>query len=159
MAFAPSEMKLRSPAFDYHTRIPSRHAGDGEDLSPPLTWSAVPDGAASFAILCHDPDAPLVRDGRFGFVHWLLYGIPGHVRSLEEGTHLGVRGRNDFGRSGYGGPMPPEGHGTHHYYFWILALDQALELDPDLELGTFLERVEPHLLGMNRLVGTYRRGD
>ena len=157
MAFAPSDMKLRSPSFDYHTRIPSRHAGDGEDLSPPLTWSAAPDGTGSFALLCFDPDAPLVKNGRFGFVHWLLYGIPGHVRSLEEDSHLGIRGVNDFGNAGYGGPMPPVGHGTHHYYFWILALDQMLELPPGLDLASFLVKVEPHLLGMNRLVGTYKR--
>jgi Raf kinase inhibitor-like YbhB/YbcL family protein len=159
MAFALSDLKLRSPAFDYHTRIPSRHAGDGEDLSPPLEWSAAPDGTASFVIVCHDPDAPLVQNGRIGFVHWLLYGIPGHVRSLEEGTRIGVRGMNDFGDAGYGGPMPPEDHGTHHYYFWILALDTVLDLDPKLTLGDVLERIEPHLIGMNRLVGTYRRGD
>jgi phosphatidylethanolamine-binding protein (PEBP) family uncharacterized protein len=53
--------------------------------------------------------------------------------------------------------MPPVGHGTHHYYFWILALDQMLELPPGLDLASFLEKVEPHLLGMNRLVGTYKR--
>ena len=157
MAFAPSDMKLRSSAFDYHTRIPSRHAGDGDDLSPPLTWSAVPDGAESFALLCYDPDAPLVHDGVMGFVHWVLYGIPGHVRSLDEGTHLGVRGANDFGGTGYGGPMPPVGHGTHHYYFWILALDRTLELPAGLDMASFLSKVEPHLLGMNRLVGTYKR--
>ena len=157
MAFAPSDMKLRSSAFDYHTRIPSRHAGDGEDLSPPLAWSAAPDGTKSFAILCHDPDAPLVKNGALGFVHWILYGISGHVRSLDEGTHLGVRGANDFGTTGYGGPMPPVGHGTHHYYFWIVALGEMLELPPGLDLPTFLEKIEPHILGMNRLVGTYKR--
>lgn len=157
MAFAPSDMKLRSPAFDYHTRIPSRHAGDGEDLSPPLEWSAAPEGTESFAILCHDPDAPLVQNGHLGFVHWVLYGIPGHVRSLDEGTHLGVRGSNDADGSGYSGPMPPVGHGTHHYYFWIVALDQVLDLPAGLDMSTFLEKVEPHLLGMNRLVGTYKR--
>lgn len=157
MAFAKSDIRLRSPSFGYHERIPKRHSGEGEDLSPPLEWSAAPDGTAAFAVFCFDPDAPLIRNGRHGFVHWLLYGIPGNARSLDEGTHVGVRGRNDFGDEGYGGPMPPEGHGTHHYYFWIVALDQELELEPGLDLGTFLDKVEPHVQGMNRLVGTYKR--
>jgi len=158
MAFAPADMKLTSSAFDHHRSIPSRHAGDGEDVSPPLEWRGAPSGTRSFAVVCVDPDAPLVRSGRIGFVHWLLYDLAADVGRLPEGTSLGVAGRNDFGRSGYGGPMPPEGHGTHHYYLWILALDALLEAGPGLELDAFLAAAEPHLLGMSRLVGTYRRG-
>jgi hypothetical protein len=157
MAFALSDIKLRSPAFEYHGRIPPTYTGEGEDVSPPLAWENAPAGTRSFAIVCHDPDAPLVTNGRYGFVHWVLYGIPPTVDSLDEGTDVGTTGMTDAGRTGYGGPMPPEGHGTHHYYFWILALDAAPDLEPGLDLATFLERVEPHLIGMNRLVGTYRR--
>jgi len=157
MAFAPSDMKLRSPAFDYHGRIPQEHTGEGADLSPPLAWSGAPSGTRSFAILCHDPDAPLVKNGRYGFVHWLLYGLPASTDRLEKDTTVGVAGTTDFGRVGYGGPMPPQGHGTHHYYFWILALGSDRQLEPGLDLGSFLSEVEPHLLGMSRLVGTYKR--
>jgi hypothetical protein len=157
MAFALSDIKLRSPAFDYHGRIPPRHSGEGADVSPPLTWENAPAGTRSFAVICHDPDAPLLKNGRYGFVHWVLYGIPPTADRLEEDTDAGTTGMTDFGRAGYGGPMPPEGHGTHHYYFWILALDADPDLEPGLELAAFLERVEPHVIGMNRLVGTYKR--
>jgi len=109
-------------------------------------------------VVCHDPDAPLVQSGHYGFVHWVLYGLPGSTTSLEEGTKVGTSGKTDFGKNGYGGPMPPEGHGTHHYYFWVLALDRQLDLEAGLSLPEILERIEPHLLGMNRLVGTYQRG-
>ncbi len=157
MAFALSDIKLRSPAFDYHGRIPAKHSGEGADVSPPLEWSGAPEGTRSFAIVCHDPDAPLVKSGRYGFVHWILYGLPASTDRLEEDTDLGVSGMTDFGRVGYGGPMPPEGHGSHHYYFWILALDTERHLEPGLDLHDFLEQIEPHLIGMNRLVGTYKR--
>lgn len=156
MGFALSDMKVHSPAFEPHGRIPQRHTGEGEDLSPPLAWSDPPDGTRSFAVICHDPDAPLVKPGIYGFTHWVLYGLPASTTRLEEGTGDGIEGANDFGATGYGGPMPPDGHGTHHYYFWVQALDRELDLEPGLDLPTFLERAEPHVLGMNRLVGTYR---
>jgi Raf kinase inhibitor-like YbhB/YbcL family protein len=156
MGFALSDMKVTSSAFEQHGAIPARHTGEGEDVSPQLAWRGAPSGTRSFAIICHDPDAPLVKPGSYGFVHWLLYGLPSSATSLEEGTELGVQGRCDFGRNGYGGPKPPAGHGTHHYYFWVLALDEAMDLKPGLDMAGLLEISEPHVLGMNRLVGTYR---
>jgi len=64
---------------------------------------------------------------------------------------------NDFGNQSYGGPAPPNGHGTHHYYFWVLALNDSVELEAGLTLWQLLEKVEPALIGMNRLIGTYQR--
>lgn len=157
MGFALSKMQLTSPAFPQGGAIPKKHTGEGEDVSPALAWSDVPDGAKSFAVICHDPDAPLVKPGTYGFVHWVLYGIPGDVRELPEGAKEYVQGANDFGGAGYGGPMPPEGHGTHHYFFWVLALGRSPDLEPGLTLWELLGKVEPDLLGMNRLVGTYER--
>ncbi|MDN5871018.1 MAG: YbhB/YbcL family Raf kinase inhibitor-like protein [Nitrococcus sp.] len=157
MGFALSNMQLTSTAFEHHGKIPVKHTGEGADVSPALTWTGAPDGTRSFALICHDPDAPLVKSGMYGFVHWLLYNLPASTTRLEEDTRAGTSGTTDFGQTGYGGPMPPEGHGSHHYYFWVLALDQALDLEPALNLVQFLERAEPHLLGMNRLVGTYKR--
>lgn len=158
MPFALSDMKLSSTAFDDNGVIPSRHTGEGEDTSPPLSWSLAPEGSQSFAVICHDPDAPLVAEnGTYGFVHWVLYNLPAGTTSLEEATQAGTPGQNNFGHVGYGGPMPPEHHGLHRYYFWILALDQNLDLEPGLTLWEFLQRAEPHIIGMNRLVGTYQR--
>jgi len=159
MGFALSDMQVSSPAFTQRGAIPRRHTGEGEDLSPELNWSPVPEGTRSLAVFCHDPDAPLASPGSYGFVHWLVYNLPADARSLaEDSSGEGTLGKNDFGGTAYGGPMPPEGHGPHHYYFWVLALDRDLQLDPGLTLWQFLEQVEPHVLGMNRLVGLYERG-
>lgn len=158
MGFALSTMKVTSGAFEQLGKIPTKHTGDGADVSPPLAWTGAPEGARSFAVVCHDPDAPLVKAGTYGFVHWVLYDLPASVTSLEEDTREGTPGVTDFGKASYGGPMPPEGHGRHHYYFWVLALDRQLGLERGLTLGQFLEKAEPHLLGMNRLIGTYQRG-
>lgn len=158
MGFALSQMKLTSSAFDALGAIPSRYTGEGADVSPDLSWSGVPDGTRSFAVICHDPDAPLVSPGSYGFVHWVLYNLPASTTSLDEDTNEGTSGKTDFGKTGYGGPMPPEGHGPHHYYFWVLALDASLDLEEGLTLWELLERIEPHVIGMNRLVGTYERG-
>lgn len=157
MPFALSDMQLKTTAFDNRAAIPKRHTGEGEDVSPALSWSGVPDGTKSFAVICHDPDAPLVKPGNYGFVHWVLYNLPGSASGLDEGSSEGTDGVNDFGNTGYGGPMPPDGHGVHHYFFWVIALDDDLDLEPGLTMWQFLEKAEPHILGMNRIVGTYER--
>lgn len=157
MGFALSDMTLSSPAVADGGAIPARHTGEAEDVSPAVSWSDVPEGTKSFAVICHDPDAPLVKPGTYGFVHWVLYGIPGNVNELPEGCGDYAQGVNDFGNTGYGGPMPPKGHGTHHYFFWLLALDAEPDLPPGLTMWELLERIEAHVIGMNRLVGTYRR--
>jgi Raf kinase inhibitor-like YbhB/YbcL family protein len=90
-------------------------------------------------------------------VHWVLYGIPGSVTELPEGVGDYVQGVNNFGNAGYGGPAPPPGHGTHHYFFWLLALDSEPDLEPGLTMWELLEKIEPGVIGMNRLVGTYSR--
>ena len=157
MGFALSDMTLTSSAFDRGEPIPTKHTGEGEDVSPALVWNGQPEGTRSFALICHDPDAPLVKPGTYGFVHWVLYGIPGAIAELPEGVGDYIQGTNDFGNPGYGGPMPPEGHGTHHYFFWLLALDADPELKPGLTMWELLEKIEPNVIAMNRLVGTYTR--
>jgi Raf kinase inhibitor-like YbhB/YbcL family protein len=158
MGFALSKMQLTSPAFEQGGAIPSKHTGEGEDVSPSLSWSEAPEGTRAFAVICHDPDAPLITGhGTYGFVHWVLYGIPASTTQLPEGGGEFTPGRNDFGKQGYGGPMPPNGHGTHRYYFWVLALNDEPKLEAGLTLWQLLERIEPHVIGMNRLVGTYER--
>ncbi len=147
-----ADLRLRSPAFKHHERIPERHTGDGQDVAPALEWSGVPQGTKAFAVVLHDPDAPLVD----GFTHWVLYGIPGDATSLPAGAEL-VQGINSSGHAGYGGPAPPPDHGTHHYYFWIYALDEPVELEPGLDRRALLERIEDHVIEQARLVGTYSR--
>jgi Raf kinase inhibitor-like YbhB/YbcL family protein len=147
-----ADLKLRSPAFKHHERIPQRHAGDGEDVAPAIEWSGAPEGTEAFAIVVHDPDAPLVD----GFTHWVAYGIPATATGLPEGGGDAIEGVNSFGNTGYNGPAPPPGHGTHHYYFWVYALDEDLVLVPDLDRGALLAQIEDHVIEQARLVGTYK---
>lgn len=158
MGFALSDIQVKSDAFEQDGMIPSKHTGEGEDVSPALSWTNPPEGTKAFAVICHDPDAPLVSsNGTYGFVHWVLYNIPRDVSSLDEATGLYTKGVSDFGNAGYNGPMPPNGHGLHRYYFWVLALNEEVELDPGLTMWQLLEKIEPNLIGMNRLTGRYKR--
>lgn len=158
MGFALSDMEVTSDAFMQGGPIPAKHTGEREDVSPPLSWSHVPDGTKGFAVICHDPDAPLVSPrGTYGFVHWALYNIPASVTELPEGVTGYAAGKNDMGNTGYNGPMPPNGHGTHQYYFWVLALSEETDLPAGLTMWELLAELEPKIIGMNRLVGTYER--
>jgi Raf kinase inhibitor-like YbhB/YbcL family protein len=146
-----ANLRLRSPAFEHHKPIPPRHTGDGEDVSPALEWSGVPDGTRGFAVVMHDPDAPLLD----GFTHWVTYGIPGEAHGLPEGRGGRVTGLNSFGNASYNGPAPPPGHGVHHYYFWVYALDEDLVLPANLDRRALFAQIEDHVIEQARLVGTY----
>jgi Raf kinase inhibitor-like YbhB/YbcL family protein len=148
-------MKITSSAFASSGRIPKKNAGDGGNLSPELEWSGAPKGTKEFALACFDYDAPLPH----GFVHWVLYGIPAGVTKLAEGqaTDAFVAGVNGTGKPGYMGPYPPNGHGIHHYYFWVYALDDALHLKAGLNLDQLLDAIAPHILEQARVVGVYER--
>ncbi len=103
--------------------IPKRYTGEGADVSPALEWSGQPEATRSFALIVDDPDAPV---GTWN--HWLLWDIPVQARALAEDAGrggTGVSGTNDFGRAGYGGPMPPKGHGAHRYYFRLYSVGVA----------------------------------
>ena len=158
MGLVLTDMQVTSSAFEHGGRIPTKHTAEGDNVSPALQWSDPPAETQSFAVICHDPDAPFIAPGVYGFVHWVLYNLPASTTSLEEGTSAGTTGPHDGGDAGYFGPLPPEGHGPHHYYFWVLALDSELDLEPGLTMWQLLERIEPHVLGMNRLMGVYERG-
>jgi len=157
MGFAICDMQLTSTAFEDGGPIPTRHTGEGEDVSPALCWTNPPAGAKGFVLICHDPDAPLIKPSTYGFVHWVLYDIPGSVDALPEGVSAYTCGSNDFGKQQYGGPMPPEGHGTHRYFFLLFALSSPAKFDPGLTMWELLAKIEPDVIGMNRLMGTYSR--
>lgn len=152
-------MEIHSPAFNAGEPVPQRYTCDGDDISPPLAWSDVPEGTQSLALICDDPDAP---GGTFA--HWAVFDMPPHLAGLPEGYSSPAKpggygtGRNDFGRSGYGGPCPPNGHGIHHYHFRLLALDaDRLELDNSHTVAELEARLREHLLMERELVGTYER--
>ncbi len=153
-------MSLTSTAFADGEPIPRKYTADGEDVSPPLSWTDVPEAARQFALIVDDPDAPRAEP----WVHWILYGIAGEVRSLPEGTGRKDRqaqnlleGENSWGKMGWGGPSPPRGHGTHRYFFKLYALDARLELKAGLTKQQLLQVIEGHVLDKCELVGTYQR--
>jgi len=151
-------IRITSTAFAPGQPIPARHTCDGEDLSPALAWTDVPQGTKSFALVCDDPDAPSGT-----WVHWVAYGIPESATGLPEGVPKretsgdGMRqGTNDFKRIGYGGPCPPPGK-PHRYFFRLYALDGAPSLDPGATKPELLSAMAGHVLAQGELVGTYQR--
>jgi Raf kinase inhibitor-like YbhB/YbcL family protein len=157
-------MKLivRSTAFDSGKPIPRRHTGEGEDVSPPLTWVAPPAGTKELALIMDDPDAPSPQP----WVHWVLYKIPPAVTSLGEGIARSedpaspagaAQGLNSWPSIGYRGPMPPKGHGVHHYHFKLYALDAELPRKAGMDKAALLKAMSGHVLAEGELVGTYER--
>lgn len=147
-------IELRSKAFSPGAPIPRRHTGEGEDLSPPLEWSELPEGTVELVLICDDPDAPSAKP----FLHWLLYRLPASVTGLAEGDDGGgIAGANDFGSYGYRGPMPPKGHGTHHYRFRLYALDTALRFPAGAHRGPVEVAMGGHVLDRGELIGIYER--
>jgi Raf kinase inhibitor-like YbhB/YbcL family protein len=145
-------MELKSTAFADGQPIPRRHTCDGEDLSPPLTWTDVPEGTASLALIVDDPDAP-----RGTFTHWLGWGLDRTAAGLGEGEAAPEEGRNDFGETGYRGPCPPPGHGPHRYFFRLHALEQALGLSPSAGREELDAALAESSLATAELIGTYER--
>lgn len=158
-------IKLSSPAFQSGKPIPKKYTGEGEDLSPPLEWSGLPEGTQELALICDDPDAPSPEP----WVHWVIYKIPLNVTKLPEGIPStprlsdppgAVQGKNSWtsGKTiGYRGPMPPPGHGRHRYYFRLYALDSKLEMEPGATKKQLLAAMQGHILGQGELVGVYER--
>ena len=118
-------------------------------------WEGMPDETKEIALICDDPDAPTPDP----WVHWVVYKIPADVMGFREGSTQGevLEGKNDFGTLGYGGPMPPRGHGVHRYYFKVYALDAELEVAAGLTKEQLLEAIKGHVLDEGELVGTYER--
>ncbi|HET6374134.1 MAG TPA: YbhB/YbcL family Raf kinase inhibitor-like protein [Candidatus Polarisedimenticolia bacterium] len=155
---APKTLTLASAGFQQDGTIPRRHTADGPDLSPPLEWSGLPSQTSSLSLVCDDPDAPVGT-----WVHWVIFNIPPKVHGLPEGVPVdpnlpdGTRqGRNDFGRTGYGGPAPPRGP-AHRYYFRLFALDIVLDLPAGTTRAALDAAMEGHVLAEGLLMARYGR--
>ena len=155
-------LTLTSPAFSHDGEIPRRYTCEGEDVSPRLAWSAPPEGTKSLALIVDDPDAPDPAAPQMTWVHWVLYDLPAAAGGLAEAVAsealpAGTReGRNDWRRTGYGGPCPPIGR--HRYFHKLYALDVVL---PDLGAPTKAEleaAMAGHVLARAELVGSYQKG-
>ena len=149
------DLIIRSPAFGNLENIPKKYTSDGENISPPLEWINIPEGTKEFVLLCFDPDAPVPN----GFTHWVVYGISPQVTGIQEGEKNGnfIEGTNSAGQIGYTGPAPPPGHGPHHYYFWLYALDAPLDLKQGLTREQLLNVITDHIIVQSRLVGIYEK--
>ncbi len=145
-------MKIASTAFEQNQAIPAKYTCDGVNHNPPLTFSEVPEGAQSLALVVEDPDAP-----RKVFTHWLVYDIPPSIQHIAEHAvpPESTEGVNDFGTRGYKGPCPPSG--THRYFFKLFALDTGLALPEGSVKGDVLTKMKDHVVAMAELVGTYAR--
>ena len=154
-------MQLTSPSFENQKRMAKKFTCDGENISPALKWSGAPEETLSFALIVDDPDAPDPAHPKMTWVHWILYNIPPTVSALPEGVKDNdlspeiLQGRNDWQKTGYGGPCPPIGQ--HRYFHKLYALDMVL---PDLSRPTkakLEQAMEGHILHRVELVGLYQR--
>ena len=148
---------ITSSAFTDGGMIPRQYTCDGEDISPPLAWTGVPESTKSIALICDDPDAPVGT-----WVHWVLFKIPPSTKDLpanvppKETLDNGAKhGTNDFRKLGYGGPCPPGG--THRYYFKLYALDAETSSEAGITKAQLLKDMEGHILAEGQLMGRYKR--
>jgi Raf kinase inhibitor-like YbhB/YbcL family protein len=149
---------LDSTAFADGGAIPGRYTCSGADVSPALSWTGVPDGTRSLALIAEDPDAP---GGTW--THWVIWNVPAEAASLPEGVppsetlEDGARqGRNDFRRIGYGGPCPPPGK-PHRYFFHLYALDATLALKAGAARSELERAMKGHVLSKAERMGKYGR--
>ncbi len=154
---AVMEIKVSSNGFVDGAMIPKKYTGDGEELSPQLSWVNIPAGTKSIALISDDPDAPMGT-----WVHWVIFNIPPDERGLPEGVgHQKVlsngarQGVNDSRLTGYAGPYPP--FGTHRYYFKVYALDKMLDLEAGIAKRDLVKAMDGHILSQGQLMGRYKR--
>ena len=156
---ATGDLVVTSPAFDDGGMMPDRYAYRGENVSPPIWWSNVPQSAKTVAIICDDPDAP-----GGSWVHWIIFNIPSASGGTPEGVPHGEalpggirQGMNDFRKIGYDGPAPPSG--THRYYFNVYVLDRKIDIRPGSSAKDILAAMEGHILAKGSLMGRYAAKD
>jgi hypothetical protein len=146
-------------AFKPGAMIPAKFTCDGSDVSPDLKWHDAPKNTKSFALICDDPDAPIGT-----FTHWILYSMLRDAAELPEGLAKDPevrypqckQGKNDFGKTGYGGPCPPRGS-KHRYYFKLYALDVELTLPSRATRSQLEHAMKGHVLAQAEVMGTYQR--
>lgn len=156
-------LRLSSDAFADMSPIPVRHTCDGDDVSPPLAWSGLPEEAKSLALVIDDPDVPDPAAPVQTWVHWIVYNLPPDCTGLPDGASRGelpagaLEGSNDWHRNSYGGPCPPPGRGRHRYFFRLYVLDIVLD-GLNRPTRAKLERaMRGHILAEAQIIGTYER--
>jgi Raf kinase inhibitor-like YbhB/YbcL family protein len=145
-------MLVSSPAFSPGGPIALGYSAYGKNQMPPLSWSALPAGTQSLALIVEDPDASSAQP----FVHWAAWNIAPAAHGLPEGLAGAVQGRNGKGADGWWGPHPSDGK-LHHYHFQLFALDRKLELPATAGRDELLAAMRGHVLGKGRLLGTFAK--
>ena len=156
-------LQLSSADFEEGTAIPLKFSAYDQNISPALHWSDGPQGTQSYALLMEDPDAPVLPNP---YIHWVAWNIPAGTLSLPGGLSTApkltqpkgmMQGANQSGTSGYHGPRPPEGDGTHHYHFQLFALDTVLKLPLGTTRDELLKAMKGHVLAVGETIGTFER--
>ncbi|ONK12505.1 YbhB/YbcL family Raf kinase inhibitor-like protein [Streptomyces sp. MP131-18] len=147
-------IELRSSAFNDHAPIPGRYTKDGENLSPPLSWSRPPTGTRELALMCEDPDAPSGT-----FLHWLVTGIDPHHDGIGTGALPpgAAAHTNSFGDADWDGPRPPVGDPAHRYFFRLYALPGPVPLPEPASARDVREELGGRQLAGGTLVGLHQR--
>ena len=141
-----------SDAYKEGENIPRLFTCDNQNISPPVTWSGIPENAKSLALIMDDPDAPAGT-----WVHWVLFNLKPDRNGLEKGNSGGgTEGKNGFNRMGYGGPCPPRGS-THRYFIKLYALDKVLDLKEGVTKAQVEDQMHGHILAQGQLMGRYGR--
>lgn len=147
-------MTITSPAFQNNTSIPQKYSCEGENISPPLSFSAVPPETKSLGLLMDDPDVPKSLKPGGVFDHWVVFNIPPTVTTFDEGTTPpGVQGRNGAMKSAYTGPCPPDRE--HRYFFKLYALDTMLSLTDTATKNEVETAMNNHIIDQVQLIGLY----
>jgi Raf kinase inhibitor-like YbhB/YbcL family protein len=152
---------IKSSAFDHGGAIPTVYTCEGKDISPPLSWSGVPETARSLALIIDDPDAPDPNAPEMTWIHWILINIPPDAHSLPEGVtpedlpQGTIAGLNDWRRVGYGGPCPPTGR--HRYFHKLFALDMVLEGMISPTMTQVEDAIRGHIIAQTEVMGTYQK--
>ena len=157
-----NRLTISSSDFRGGASIPSRFTCDGENTSPPLSWSGVPAGTQSLVMLMDDPDIPQVFKEQRGidtFDHWTLFNISPAITGIAASSTAGVAGANGAGKNAYTGPCPPPQYepSEHRYFFRLYALDSMLSLPEGSTKKDVLAAVEGHILGQAEYMGRYKR--
>ena len=155
-------IKLTSTSFAHEGAIPRIHTCEGQDVSPQLAWSMIPERAKSLVLIVDDPDAPDPAAPKMTWVHWLLYNIAPSSTGLPQGVSVEqlppgtLQGISDFGHTGYGGPCPPIGR--HRYFHKLYALDVMLSNLNNPRKPEIEKAMKGHILEQAVLIGTYQKG-
>jgi Raf kinase inhibitor-like YbhB/YbcL family protein len=148
---------ITTTAYERGAKIPVKYTCQGDNTSPPLRWEYPPKNTTSFALIMEDPDAP---GGTF--THWIVYNLPPDCRELEIAAPMeknlengAIQGKNDFGKTGYGGPCPPKGE-LHRYIIRVFALNKKLPPESANKSDGFYSTIEDHILDEASYMGVYK---